>query len=118
MPLPQELARGTVMPIVLALLADRPMYGYQIVKTVNRRSGGVLEFKEGTLYPLLHKMQGQRLLKSKWQLGDGSDDPDLTATGKKRKYYTLTPRGRRLLDTSRAQWTDLRGAVDSLLMGA
>lgn len=112
MSLSKELARGTVMPIVLSLLAERPMYGYEIVKTVNTRSNGVLEFKEGTLYPLLHKMQGQRLLKAKWQDGPASGG------GKARKYYALTPKGSRLLDQSREQWESMSGAVDALLMGA
>ncbi|MEM7626242.1 MAG: PadR family transcriptional regulator [Planctomycetota bacterium] len=109
MSLSKELARGTVMPIVLSLLAERSMYGYEIVKTVNQRSGGVLDFKEGTLYPLLHKMQGQRLIKAKWE-----DGP----TGKPRKYYALTPKGNRLLDESREQWSTLSTAVHTLLMGA
>ena len=108
MSLPTELARGTVMPIVLSLLSEQAMYGYEIVKTVNVRSNGVLEFKEGTLYPLLHKMQGQRLIKASWEDGEH---------GKPRKYYALTPKGQRLLKESRGQWTDLRGAVDTLLLG-
>lgn len=128
MSLPKELARGTVMPIVLSLLAERPMYGYEIVKTVNARSGGVLEFKEGTLYPLLHQMQGKRLVKAKWQRGDGSGSGGSgggggggggsNSGGKARKYYALTPKGSRLLGESRTQWSELRGAVDALLMGA
>ncbi|MEO1236075.1 MAG: PadR family transcriptional regulator [Planctomycetota bacterium] len=109
MSLSKELARGTVMPIVLSLLAERSMYGYELVKTVNQRSNGVLEWKEGTLYPLLHKMQGQRLIKARWE-----DGP----TGKARKYYALTPKGQRLLEASREQWASLSGAVDVLLMGA
>ena len=63
----------------------------------------------GTLYPLLHKMEGQRLIKAKWE-----DGP----SGKARKYYGLTPKGTRLLGQSREQWQTLSGAVDSLLMGA
>ena len=59
MALSQELARGTIMPIVLALLDENEMYGYELVKTVNDRTNGLLQWKEGTLYPLLHKMQAQ-----------------------------------------------------------
>ena len=70
---------------------------------------GVLDFKEGTLYPLLHKMQGQRLIKAKWEDGPA---------GKPRKYYALTPKGTRLLGDSREQWTTLSTAVHSPLMGA
>jgi len=109
MSLSKELARGTVMPIVLSLLTERAMYGYEIVKTVNERSNGALAFKEGTLYPLLHQMQGKRLIKAKWEQGP---------TGKARKYYDLTPKGKRLLKESREQWSELSTAVNALLMGA
>jgi DNA-binding PadR family transcriptional regulator len=108
MSLSKELARGTVQPIVLALLEDGPRYGYEIVKTVNQRSNGVLEFKEGTLYPLLHRMEGQRLVKAVWR-----DGP----TGKARKYYELRPKGRKLLEQSRAEWSRLSTAVNLLLAG-
>lgn len=108
MSLPTELARGTVMPIVLSLLSEQRMYGYEIVKTVNSRSNGVLEFKEGTLYPLLHKMEGEKLIKASWEDGEH---------GKPRKYYALTAKGRGQLKQSRTQWSDLRGAVDTLLLG-
>ena len=107
MSLSSELARGTVTPIVLSLLSQRPMHGYDIVKTVNQRAQGVLEFKEGTLYPLLHKLQGQRLLKASWETGP---------TGKPRKVYSLTATGLRRLEESREQWSALRGAVDALLI--
>ena len=107
MPAPSELARGTIEPILFALLAERPMYGYDIVRTVDARSNGVLKWKEGTLYPLLHRLEGQKLIAAKWQDGDA---------GKPRKYYRLTPKGRRKLDASRAEWETLRGAVDAFLI--
>ena len=106
--MPNELVRGTVTPIVLSLLSERPMYGYEIVKTVNARSNGVFDMKEGTLYPVLHRLQGERLLKAAWEDGDA---------GKRRKYYTLTAKGRRRCAEGREQWKELRGAVDALLWG-
>jgi DNA-binding PadR family transcriptional regulator len=107
MGLSQELARGTVMPIVLSLLNEQPMYGYELVKTVNDRTNGVLQWKEGTLYPLLHKMQGQRLIKAQWQTAED--------TGKDRKYYHITPKGQKLLTESKSQWQQLSDAVNVLL---
>ena len=107
MALSQELARGTVMPIVLSLLHDKPMYGYELVKTVNDRSNGVLQWKEGTLYPLLHKMQAQRVIKSQWQTAQD--------TGKNRKYYFITAKGKKLLAESKTHWQQLSNAVDVLL---
>ncbi len=107
MALSQELARGTVMPIVLALLNEQPMYGYELVKTVNDRTNGVLQFKEGTLYPLLHKMQSQRLIKAQWETAED--------TGKQRKYYHITSKGEKLLTESKTQWQQLSEAVNVLL---
>ena len=76
----QDLIRGSVVPIVLSLLKDRPMYGYEIVKVVNARTGGRLEWKEGTLYPTLHRLQAARLISARW-----ADAPSDEAPGRKRK---------------------------------
>ena len=65
----QDLVKGSIVPIVLALLRERPMYGYEIVKLVNARSGGRLEWKEGTLYPTLHRLESDGLLRSQWAEG-------------------------------------------------
>src|SRR3982750_1435900 len=88
----QDLVKGSIVPIVLALLRERPMYGYEIVKLVNARSGGRLEWKEGTLYPALHRLESDGLLRSKWaaapaapakgEAGDGE-------SGRQRKYYSV-----------------------------
>lgn len=105
-----ELVRGTVTPIILALLAERAMYGYEMVKLVNARSGGLLEWKEGTLYPTLHRLEGEGLLKAEW-----SENPQ---TGKQRKYYRITGRGRRELSKRAAAWHEFSAAVSTLLGGA
>ena len=105
----QDLIRGSVVPIVLALVAERPSYGYEIVKTVNARTNGRFEWKEGTLYPTLHRLEADRLIKASWQTGE---------SGKKRKYYTLTRRGRSELVRRRGEWREFSTAVDALLVGA
>jgi len=109
----QDLVRGSVIPIVLKLLAERPMYGYEIAKVVNRRTGGKLEWKEGTLYPALHKLEAQRMVSSKW-----ADSPSATGSGRKRKYYAITAKGARQLAKRSAEWEEFTTAVNAVLMGA
>lgn len=103
----QDLVRGTVVPILLALLDERPMYGYEIVKLVNVRTNGRFEWKEGTLYPALHRLEGAGLIRAKWQTADD--------TGKQRKYYVVTRKGKAELARRSNEWHQFSGAVDSLL---
>ena len=109
----QDMVRGSVVPIVLKLLADRPMYGYEIVKVVNQRTGGKLEWKEGTLYPALHKLEAQRLVSARW-----ADAPSNSGPGRKRKYYAITAKGVRQLAKQSAEWREFSTAVNAVLMGA
>ncbi len=78
-----DLMRGVAEPVVLKLLSERTMYGYEIIKLVNERTGGAFEWKEGTLYPCLHRLEQQGLIESSWQL----------AGAKPRKYYAITRQG-------------------------
>ena len=84
----QDLVKGSIVPIVLALLKERPMYGYEIVKLVNARSGGRLEWKEGTLYPTLQRMLIHGWVTAEWRT---------TENKRRARYYTLTPEGRKQL---------------------
>ena len=97
------------MPIVLALISERAMYGYEIVKLVNARTNGRFEWKEGTLYPTLHRLEADGLIKAKWRVAD---------SGKQRKYYALARRGRTELARRREQWRQFSAAVDAFLLGA
>src|SRR5688572_32529780 len=63
----QDLVRGSVVPVVLALLRERPMYGYEMVKHVNARTGGRLNWREGTLYPALHRLESDGLVTAQWR---------------------------------------------------
>jgi len=103
----RELVKGSTVPIVLRLLSEREMYGYEIVKEVNLRTGGRFEWKEGTLYPCLHRLEAERLVTSRWQ-----DAPN----GKKRKYYRITRKGLAALKERTAEWKEFVGAVTALLM--
>lgn len=102
-----DLMRGVVQPIVLQLVSERAMYGYEIIKVVNERTDRALEWKEGTLYPCLHRLEGSGLIKSEW----GESD-----TGRKRKYYSITRAGLATLKTQSAEWRTFAAAVTSLLL--
>jgi DNA-binding PadR family transcriptional regulator len=108
----QDLVRGSIVPIVLSLLRDRPMYGYEMVKLVNARSGGRLEWREGTLYPTLHRLEAAGLVSSRW-----ADAPSDEAPGRQRKYYTLTRKGRTELVRRAEEWRQFSVAVNAVLAG-
>jgi PadR family transcriptional regulator PadR len=109
----QDLVRGSIVPIVLTLLRDRPMYGYEMVKLVNARSGGRLEWREGTLYPTLHRLESVGLVSSRW-----ADAPDREAPGRQRKDYALTRKGRAELARRTQEWRQFSLAVNAVLAGA
>src|SRR3954468_14587503 len=99
----QDLVKGSIVPIVLALLKERPRYGYEIVKLVNARSGGRLEWKEGALYPTLHRLESDGLLRSQWaeggaapagERGAGDGNGAAGVATRQRKYYAITGKGR------------------------
>ena len=83
------------------------MYGYEIVKLVNQRTGGRFQWKEGSLYPCLHRLEAAGLLKAVWR-----EAP----SGKARKYYRITRRGRRELASRTAEWREFIEAVNGVLM--
>ncbi|OPZ25129.1 MAG: lineage-specific thermal regulator protein [Lentisphaerae bacterium ADurb.BinA184] len=102
-----EMMKGTVVPIVLKLLSERSMYGYEIIKEVNRRTENLLDWKEGTLYPWLHRLEGEGLVSGRWMDGGGA---------RQRKYYGLTRLGRARLKECTAEWTALSKAVSGILL--
>lgn len=104
-PVSQELVKGTVIPVVLALLEDAPRYGYEMVQTVNARTNGALAWSEGTLYPALHKLEADGLVAAEWRA------PDPRAGGHARRYYRLTGAGRRELKRRAAEWKTFTSAV-------
>ncbi len=105
----RELMKGTTVPIVLRLLSEREMYGYEIVKVVNERTGGRFEWREGTLYPCLHRLETRGLVRSRWQ-----DAPN----GRQRKYYVLTRKGQAELAARKEEWKEFSTAVNAVLLGA
>jgi PadR family transcriptional regulator PadR len=103
-----ELITTSTDSLLLCLLIEKPMYGYQIIKELSGRSGGYFNFKEGTLYPALHQLQRKGYLRSEWRTADN---------GRQRKYYALTSRGRALAEQSHERWMFFTRAVNAVLSG-
>lgn len=101
----KELRKGTNAPMVLALLQRESLHGYAMIERIMVKTGGALEWKEGTLYPLLHQMEGKGWIDSEWQLADG----------RRRKVYSITDRGRKELVKQREEWTILQSAIGRVL---
>jgi PadR family transcriptional regulator PadR len=106
MTMERDFRRGSARVLILTLLAEKPMYGYEIAKELKRRSEGYFVFKEGTLYPALHGMEKEGLLTSEWQVVE---------KGPSRKYYHLTEEGRRVLAASAQEWTTFSRRLLSIL---
>lgn len=98
----KDLVAATATPLVLSILAEGDSYGYAILKRVSELSGGELQWTDGMLYPVLHRLERQGHIKGKWGTSE---------TGRKRRYYHLTPRGQAQLAEQRQQWQ----MVDSAL---
>jgi len=106
MPFATELVGSTVELLVLKLLAERAMYGYEIMQIVHERTAGAFNWKEGTLYPVLHRLEKQEFLLTEWQRSD---------TGQQRKYYTLSPQGMAYAQGKAAEWQAFEKSVNAVL---
>ncbi|WP_087974387.1 PadR family transcriptional regulator [Oceanobacillus rekensis] len=91
----RELVKGSTSLLVLQLLNERDMYGYELVKEMDRRSDHNLQMKEGTLYPALHKMEKQEYIECYWQN---------QKKGPARKYYRITAQGKEILAERTSEW--------------
>ena len=98
----KDLMAASATPLVLAILAEGDSYGYAIIKRVRDLSGGQLEWTDGMLYPVLHRLERLDFIKARWGKSE---------TGRKRKYYRLTSQGKTQLAEYRQQWQ----AVDQAL---
>lgn len=102
----RELMRGAGPAAVLRLLEPGERYGYELVTLLDQRSKGVLAMGQGTLYPLLYNLEAKGLIASRTELAAES--------GRPRKYYRLTDRGRKQLALDRKQWEALTAAMTNL----
>ena len=102
-----DLVKGTIVPVILKLLSTQEMYGYEIIKAVSLRTNGVFDWKEGTLYPWLHRLEGEGLIESRWVAAD---------TGRQRKYYRIAKRGLAALKVRSEEWGTFSSTVSVLLL--
>lgn len=101
----KSLMAGSLSMLLLKLLSEKDMYGYEIIETLEKRSNNVFSMKAGTLYPLLHGMEEKGFLKSY----------ESEVLGKVRKYYKITRQGKKELETKREAWNEYAGAVSNIL---
>ncbi|MFH1002795.1 MAG: PadR family transcriptional regulator [Chloroflexota bacterium] len=105
----QELMKGNIESLLLCLISQQPMYGYQIIKELEEKSEGYFKFKEGTLYPALHRLEKAGLARGTWQA---------LPSGQQRKYYYITPKGVLTLAARRDEWLDFLTAMNLIIRPA
>lgn len=101
-----ELLKGTLSLLILSLLSRKAMYGYEIAATVHRDTDGAFTWREGSLYPSLHKLEAGGLIVGEWEEKE---------TGRKRRYYHITKRGRAALKGKVESWMELCRGVNRIL---
>lgn len=101
-----ELIKNSIDSLLLSLISEQPKYGYQIIKELKGRSQGYFNFKEGTLYPALHRLEKSDLVESKWQS---------LPNGQQRKYYYITEKGLDTLVTKRSSWNEFLTAMNMII---
>src|SRR4030042_1171780 len=102
----RDLLKGSSGYLLLSLLEQQAMYGYQVVKELEVRSQGYFRFKEGTLYPALHRLEKSGLINGTWEV---------LPNGRQRRYYHITARGQAKLAEEKTQWLDFFTAVKLIL---
>ena len=100
----KDLVAASAIPLVLAILDEGESYGYAILKRIDELSGGELEWTDGMLYPLLHRLERLGYVEARWDSPQG---------GRRRRYYRITPAGRNALSEQRRQWEVVAGALEN-----
>ena len=106
MAIDKSLLSGSTTLLVLKLLEDGEMYGYQIIEELERRSESVFRLKEGTLYPILHGLEADGLVTVREKAAE---------TGRMRKYYRITKKGLKMLEEKKAEWTFFAEKVNAVI---
>jgi PadR family transcriptional regulator PadR len=104
----KELMKGSTTILILTLLSNTDMYGYQITQELKRRSDNTFDMKEGTLYPTLHALEKSGAVESYWLD---------SAEGRRRKYYKITDDGQELLSDKRREWSAFAQAMNNIIGG-
>jgi PadR family transcriptional regulator PadR len=102
----KELKRGTLEMILLRLISERQMYGYELASTLEKRGGSLFRVKEGTLYPVLYRMEKAGYIEARWETLE---------RGVPRKYYRLTKSGVKFLEARVAEWKEFSSAIARLM---
>jgi len=102
----RELIKINIDSLLLCLIFRQPMYGYQILKELETKSEGYFKFKEGTLYPALHRLERTGLILGQWQM---------LPNGRHRRYYHITDKGYQMLVDKRNQWQDFFTAMNLII---
>lgn len=103
--LSKELIGASSIPIILSLLSKKESYGYEIIKNIKELSNGKIAYGEGTLYPVLHKLEKKGLIESFWSVAD---------SGRKRKYYKISEKGSKELATEKENWVIINEIISKL----
>lgn len=103
--LSKELVAASTVPLVLAVLRKGDNYGYALIQRIKELSDERIVWTEGMLYPVLHWMEKQRLIKSEWRQGE---------TGRRRKYYRLLHQGKKALEAEKQQWMTVHETLNKL----
>src|SRR5690242_18151791 len=101
----KELLKGTTQQLILAVLQENDLYGYEIIKEITRRSETALELGEGSVYPMLHLLEQKEYIEGYWQ----------TENGRERKYYTITAKGRCIFKEHLKEWSLFSKSVNKVL---
>ena len=104
-----QLLKGIAPVVVLEILSRGPMYGYELSQAIEQRSGDVLTLGKGTLYPLLYNLEAKKLVRGKWEQVN---------SGRKRRYYSITSRGKGQLATQKEQLKELQTGLNLVFGGA
>ena len=104
-----KIARGSAELAILTLLNEEPLYGFQIAKRIEERTGGVLRFTMASLYPMLYELEKRGLVTGRWESNEA---------GRDRRYYSLTPAGRKELVPLQQEWQIFFRALQSLVGGS
>jgi PadR family transcriptional regulator PadR len=104
----KDLVAASAVPLILSILEEGESYGYAIIQRVRALSGGDMEWTDGMLYPVLHRLEAQGLIRSHWGISE---------TGRKRKYYALKISGRKTLAEQKQQWRVVLATLNQLWGG-
>ena len=101
----RELKKGSAELMILSLVEARPRHGYEISKLIEARSGGVVRFNVASLYPLLYRLEQRGWIKGRWVEEPGQ---------RRRRFYRLTPEGKKVLATQRRTWREFVAAINRI----